>query len=431
LIRNDGTARRGVLRWEVEMRRAEVPIELPPNARKEVYLSVPTAATLAWHEEGRAPRELSVGLPPQGTAFTETPTPLLVVGDLVGGFEGWRVLTTASGKPSVWTPSYLRPEAMPEDWTVLLSIPTIVLVEGAERLRATQWEALLAWMLHGGHLVIAAPTPMRVLQATPLRALVPPVQRINVVQLREPIPLLGAQLEPPESPLLLAQPAPTAGWHTYTSGKVALAQWRSVGKGYLTLFWGDLEASAWRQWRHRRTFGSYLLGVPRELKPPSAPRTALGRAYSERLRPKVMVATALLFAYSTWLYALRHILRKRDQLRRAPLYIAALATLVGVALAAVAQADRRAEVDYRSSVIAEKGLSYRMEIEERAYLLASGTHSITLPPEVKLLDAALVGTPAAKLTVRYATPVEVVVDSRTRVLMRTLTARLVAQEVRP
>ncbi|MDW8052910.1 MAG: hypothetical protein RMJ83_10595 [Armatimonadota bacterium] len=54
VIRNDGVARHRVLYWKEDTRRAEVLIELPPNARKAIHPTVSfcTANCLGKRREG-------------------------------------------------------------------------------------------------------------------------------------------------------------------------------------------------------------------------------------------------------------------------------------------------------------------------------------------------------------------------------------------
>ncbi|MCS7227286.1 MAG: hypothetical protein NZ821_09880, partial [Gloeomargarita sp. SKYB31] len=105
-LRNHGVATRGALEWRLsDDILCLIPIELPPNARKQVELAVPVNAwqrtaskrreldpvsdvpKLFWREAGKKGVRLPV---PFNLNFH---LPLVVIGDVQGGFEAWRRAT--------------------------------------------------------------------------------------------------------------------------------------------------------------------------------------------------------------------------------------------------------------------------------------------------------------------------------------------------
>ncbi|MCS7066881.1 MAG: hypothetical protein NZL85_11500, partial [Fimbriimonadales bacterium] len=204
-LRQRGASTRGVLEWWSEPDlRYRLPVELPAGAHKVVHLALPLNA---WHParggnggEFRVPTLLwrsEAG----DWCLLEVPfawnnrLPVVVIGDVQGGFEAWRRATFALeyrfGSQEVrsgdWTlePIYWSPASVPPEWRALLGIPAIVLVEGSERLLGDQWDALLAWLLAGGHLIVSVGSIGTPLRGTPLAPLLPPLGERVVVDLRQ------------------------------------------------------------------------------------------------------------------------------------------------------------------------------------------------------------------------------------------------------
>lgn len=276
---NRGATVEGVLEWEYTAGlRFHLPLQLPSGSRKVVDLSLPLEGwsfqgereaieipSLGWRVRGQGlrPLEISLGMDPA--------LPMVIIGDLKGGFESWRNLPFSTlytfGKQEVSSPSgwywqvvYWSPEQIPTQWQMMLGIPVMVLVEGTERLREGQWRALMAWMLAGGHLLISAGSFSHFPQNSPFASLLPPLGPLQRVRLSQPLSSLES-FKPPREPVALLK---TPGWDDavdkWVSGNDLLACTRRVGLGRLTLVLGDLSAPAWRGWKGYSAWVRQLIG---------------------------------------------------------------------------------------------------------------------------------------------------------------------------
>lgn len=448
-LRNLGAAAQGALEWAIESRVAgELPLELPPNARKVVYLPLPYDAwrevdpygrregrarslqpQLTWTEPERRPQQLPIEFEPANYL------PLLIVGDVQGGFSRWSdarfALNYEFQGQTVdyqlgwrWQPVYLRPEELPEDFTVLLGVPALVLVEGAERLRPEQWDALLAWTLCGGHLIVSVGSLPIALQQTPLSALAPPIAERIQVRLQQPIDQMSLlQTAPPTQPVVLAQAQPDANWRSNFIGEHRIFSTRELGQGKLTLFWGDLTAEAWRVWKGMPLLASVWLNTP---EPPilHLERLAPAPNLPPRLTPQqAITTTATLIAYIAILYGTRKHLRAQNRLRRASLIILWLALGASLGLSAFHAAAPATPHEQRHT-IAQAGLPLRVELRRQTLDLRGGTHSIALAPDEQLAACEVLAGLEGHARVRYTTPIHLELHTPARATLRLLTVRV-------
>lgn len=432
----------------------ELPLELPPNARKVVYLTLPYDA---WREVNPYRRRDSVASAPpsqlhwtepdrrtQPTPLTFTPAtelPLLIVGDLQGGFSRWsdarfalnykfQGLTVDFQQGWRWQPVYLRPEEIPGDFTTLLGAPAIVLVEGAERLRFEQWDALLTWTLCGGHLIVSVSSLPIALERTPLRVLAPPTGERIQTRLQQPIDQLNLlQTPPPTKPVALTLAQPDAAWRSQFSGEHLIFSTRRLGEGELTLFWGDLTAEAWRTWLGMPLLASVWLHTPeppilrleRLLPPP--------RLSSPLSAQQAGVATAMLIVYIAALYGIRSSLRVQNRLRCAPLFILGLALSMSAGLSAFFTAASAPPPEQRHT-ITQSGLPLRVELRQQTLNLPGGAHTITLAPDEQLISFKSLTRIEGRARLRYTAPVSLELHNLGRTPLRLLTVR-VLQEAEP
>ncbi len=224
------------------------PLQLPPNARKTLTLAVgKDAVDLWWHAQDGTRAAVELPYP------TEEHVPVAIVGDVKGGFQvvsqieaEWRRNDTL-----YWHPVYWSPEQMPADWRALSGIRAVVLVEGAERLSESQWNALVAWMLTGGHLIVSLGGALRItLNATPLKPYLPPtgapVRRTLIYQERT-------------SEYALLPTSPPEGWAVERDGNDILSLSRRILSGKLTFVLSDLTSPAWRNaWFVSRYWHTWL-----------------------------------------------------------------------------------------------------------------------------------------------------------------------------
>ncbi len=382
-LRQRGEATRGILEWWTGTGpRHRMAIELPAGARKVVYLRLSLDAwrlperrrralmsvpTLLWRSETGEWRLLDV---PIGWGNR---LPLVIIGDVQGGFEQWkqasfslqsRFGTQVVSSPD-WSlqPVYWSPEMVPTEWTALLGIPMMVLMEGSERLSREQWDALLAWMLAGGHLVVSVGSVGEPLKGTPLAPL------LN----KPPLPQHASEArgEVHDSPL------PQRGRGAGGEGNLPLASSRRVGRGTLSLFAGDLSARRWREWQGLNALINQW--TARLTLPLDGIRTGFE---SESLRPSVARAQILgvlgVFAlYWLALYLAWRILRRRRRLIRAPLVVLLLTAgcwlaLVQLVPASVHRAQRR-EV---CTLLADSRLPVAIEHRLYHFLLPAGVHRL-------------------------------------------------------
>lgn len=241
LVHEDALSYRGVYQVEITQQQSSTsgaliaidrkghqwvyPLDLAANARKRLYLRLELFSL--WESRGTTPRLewRDIGAKIQ---HIEAPTllplhlPIVVVGNLKGGLEFLndqqvRFISRRLGSGEDTVPMrvyYWRPSELPDDWRALLEVPILVLTEGAETLNDAQLRALRVWLNAGGTLVLnlgAFPS----WRATPFASLIT----------AEPQGLFAPFM--PDMPQL---------------GLIR----RSVGRGQLLLFSGDVGSAQWR-----------------------------------------------------------------------------------------------------------------------------------------------------------------------------------------
>ena len=429
-LSNKGNPTRGTLEWRIaDNTRCFIPVELPRGGRKQVELALPVDAwqrarskkpeklfrvepAFIWREEGKRAQWLPVPFK------MNLRLPLIVVGDGQGGFETWRSaayqldykflgapVDTAEGWS--WTPVYMRPEQLPTNPLTLRGVPVIVLTEGCERLRTEQWDMLIYWALCGGHLIVSVGSLGLPLAQTPLRALAPaPYKRVRLRLTRSIIPF---SLPPPSEPVVLVEAPPLPGWHTYRSGKVLLASSTQLGLGQLTLFWGDLTATAWRRWTSYPRLVSAWTSAP---EPPTLKlRQALPPQSDRRFMPTRLMGIlgGVLILHAVSLLLLWRILRRLRYLRAAPYALLGLAAMSGVALWLLLSAPEEKEPHSLDAPIeiAHPPLPHRVLLTNHRFTLSSGIHTLNLPSGSYWLILRNISTLDTQISIHYLPPVQV------------------------
>jgi hypothetical protein len=428
-LSNKGALTRGTLEWRVKDRtRCFIPIVLPRGGRKQVELAVSVDAwqhttskkrkrqffiepALIWREEGKPDQRLPVPFK------MSLRLPLIVVGDGQGGFETWQRATyqldykflgapvdTAEGWS--WTPVYMRPEQLPTNPLTLRGVPIIVLTEGCERLRPEQWDMLIYWSLCGGHLIISVGSLGLPLTQTPLRVLVP--AQYKRVRLHLTQPITPFSLPPPRDPVVLVEAHTARGWRIYRSGKVVLASSTQLGLGKLTLFWGDLTATAWRRWTGYPLLISAWASTP---EPPTLklrqalPSPANGLPLSLRL---MSVLGGVLVFHGVSLLLLWRILRRLKRLRAAPYALLGLAVLTGATLWLLLPVPEANEPYLDAPIeMAHPPLPHRVLLTNHRFSLSTGVHTLDLPPDSYWLILHNISTLDTQIAIHPLPPVRV------------------------
>lgn len=431
-LRQRGASTRGTLEWWSEPNlRYRLPVELPAGARKTVHLALPLNAwdrsrrstgsgfrlpMLIWRSDAGDLRVLSVPF-----AWNNR-LPVVVIGDVQGGFERWRQAAFAleyrfssmEVRSGNWAlePVYWSPAHVPAEWQVLLGIPLIILTEGSERLSSEQWDALLAWLLAGGHLIVSVGSIGTPLKGTPLAPLLPSLGKREPVRLTEPViataPLPSASARhgslppsiaeasrrrfassPQESRLPIAV-IRSSGWDDATivaySGGGLIACSRRVGRGTLTLCFSDMTARAWREWQGYESLINQWVAML------ELPLLSIQTPFERRsLRPPierahVLGATAIFALYWLALYLSWRILRRRRLLIRAPLVLLLLAGLTWLALAWVAPSSVD-QVHGRSVrlFLGDRHLPVMLEHHSYHLVLPAGEHRLRWESGMQLL----------------------------------------------
>jgi len=448
---NGGVATRGTLEWRIANNtRCFIPIELPPSGRKQVELAVPVDAwqrttskkkrekpfilepALIWHEEGKRAQWLPVPFK------MSLRLPLIVVGDVQGGFEAWRSATyqldyrfmgapvdTAEGWS--WTPVYMRPEQLPTNPLTLRGVPVIVLTEGCERLQTEQWDMLIYWTLCGGHLIISVGSLGLPLAQTPLRFLAPAqYQRVRLHLIHSIIPF---SLPPPSEPVMLVVAPSLPGWHTYRSGKAVLASTAQLGLGRLTLFWGDLTAPAWRRWRGYPRLVSAWTATP---EPPTLKlRQALPPQPRRQFMPTLVMGIlgGVLIFHAVSLLLLWRILRRVRRLRAAPYVLLGLTALSGTALWLSHAVPE--EKEPRSDALIEMAhppLPHRVLLMKHQLTLSPGDHTLNLPPHSYWLILRDISTLDTQISIHYLPPVRVHCRAQGKAVLDIITIQFTREE---
>jgi hypothetical protein len=226
--------------------RAVYPMDLAANARKRLYLPVPSAQTsrfafarLLWR--GADGERVRVELPTP----LQTHLPIVFVGNRVGGWESLNgakapfASALAADHDSFSPPIhayYLRPAALPDDWRGLLGLPVLVLVDGAEALSDGQWQAVRQWLAAGGTLVVSAGSFGAAVNLLPLADLVPRLSLSDA-----PVRPVTPPLAPPDQPVRLMRPE-TLQDHRVLLGdaRAPVMLYRRVGAGNSVPVFGRL-----------------------------------------------------------------------------------------------------------------------------------------------------------------------------------------------
>jgi hypothetical protein len=236
--------------------RAVYPMDLAANARKRLYLPVPSDnrarrfrhAELLWR--GADGERVRVELPTP----LQTRLPIVFVGNAIGGWERLNEVrvpfaSALSKRHEAFSPPlhayYLRPAALPDDWRGLLGLPVMVLVDGAEALTDAQWQAVRQWLAAGGTLVVSAGSFGAAVNLLPLADLVPRLSLSDA-----PVRPVTPPRAPPDQPVRLMRPETLEGYSS-SRGRCTRAPvmlHRRVGAGNLYLFLGDLGDPVWRSW---------------------------------------------------------------------------------------------------------------------------------------------------------------------------------------
>ena len=235
--------------------RAVYPMDLATNTRKRLYLPVPSdyrawrlgMAWLLW--QGVDGERVRVELPTP----LQTRLPIVFVGNAISGWERLNearaLFASALSKDHEgFSPPmhayYLRPAALPDDWRGLIGLPVLVLVDGAEALTETQWQAVRQWLAAGGTLVVSAGSFGAAVNLLSLADLVPRLSLSDA-----PVRPVTTPLAPPDQPVRLMRPETLEGYTVLVGDtRAPVMLHRRVGAGNLYLFLGDLGDPVWRAW---------------------------------------------------------------------------------------------------------------------------------------------------------------------------------------
>jgi hypothetical protein len=423
-LRGRGMSTRGVLEWWVDPTvRYRLPVDLPAGSRKEVELALPLDAwrldrrssnwmfqlpTLWWRGEGGDWR------PVRPPLSWNNRLPVVVIGDAQGGFAQWRRANFALEyrfkgervRSNDWAlePIYWAPRTVPKDWTLLLGVPLIVLVEGSERLSGEQWDALLAWLLAGGHLIVSVGSIGSPLRGTALAPLLPPLGVREMVSLT----IEDARVAP-SRPIPLIR---SAGWREAAlqvrSGDTLVACSRRVGRGMLTLCFADMTAPAWREWDGAETLINQWAGMI------SLPLFGISTPFESRsqrspLALQHVLGVAVTFAlFWLALYLIWRILRLRRQLIRAPLVLLMLVGLTSLVLVRlVPSATPTARNTGARLLLADQHLPLAIEHSYYSLWLPSGEHRLRWAEGTRLLAMRQHAPLSLRTTVMYETHTEI------------------------
>lgn len=401
-LRHAGAPIRGQLEWQNSPTlRQHLSIELTHGARKGVHVAIPLNAwgqeqeglrrrsaspVLLWRTESGSVRQLEIAY-----RWVDC-LPVVVIGNYQGGFERWRkaqfevkhFFEAQKVQSDTWSlePVYWLPRAVPTNYESLLGIPLIILTEGSESLASEQWEALLGWLLAGGHLIVSVGSIGTPLQGTPLAPLLPPIGGRTTLT----VPVNSQQGTEPQ-PIPMIQ---SSGWSDVIAqvweGPILVSCSRRVGCGTLTLCFADMQASAWRSWQgYERLINHWcrLLDIPlQNLREPlnkRSLRSPIERGWVARLAG--VFALFWVGLYLSW-----RILRRRRRLIYAPL---ALVALVGLTLGLTTQMTPALHNQKRSKVkrtlIANQSLPIALEHCFYHALLPAGEYSLQSETEFAML----------------------------------------------
>jgi hypothetical protein len=266
-IERKGSDTRGELVAELPGNwRAVYPMDLAANARKRLYLPVPSdyrawrlgMAWLLWR--GADGERVRVELPTP----LQTRLPIVFVGNAIGGWERLNearapfVSAFAKDHEGFSPPMhayYLRPAALPDDWRGLLGLPVLVLVDGAEALTSGQWQAVRQWLAAGGTLVVSAGSFGAAVNLLPLADLVPRLSLSDA-----PVRPVTPPLAPPDQPVRLMRSETLQDYGILLGdARAPVMLYRRVGAGNLYLFLGDLGDPVWRAWDELPTLMGWVV----------------------------------------------------------------------------------------------------------------------------------------------------------------------------
>jgi hypothetical protein len=399
-IERRGSDTRGALVAELPNGwRAVYPMDLAANARKRLYLPVPSAQTsrfafarLLWR--GADGERVSTELPMP----LQARLPIVFVGNPISGWERLNEVrvpfaSALSKRHEAFSPPlhayYLRPAALPDDWRGLLGLPVLVLVDGAEALTDGQWQAVRQWLAAGGTLVVSAGSFGAAVNLLPLADLIP---RLTLPD--APVrPTWIASAPPLQRPVRLMRPETLRGYRVLVGDtRTPVLLHRRVGAGNLYLFLGDLYAPEWRAWdgasKMMRTIvqGSVFPAERWQWRFDSAARLPSLLRW-ERL----WLGVALLGGYFVAVWALAAWLRRRRRLASVAAPLAGLTLLTSIGVIASAPRVRRHEpVAHRTLYLATDRLAVEAALLDG--VVGAGEHTIRLPEGALVLPVGT-GTP--------------------------------------
>jgi len=378
--------------------RAVYPMDLAANARKRLYLPVPSAQTsrfafarLLWR--GADGERVSTELPMP----LQARLPIVFVGNPISGWERLNEVrvpfaSALSKRHEAFSPPlhayYLRPAALPDDWRGLLGLPVLVLVDGAEALTDAQWQAVRQWLAAGGTLVVSAGSFGAAVNLLPLADLMPRLSLSDA-----PVRPVTPPLAPPDQPVRLMRPETLRGYRVLVGDtRTPVLLHRRVGAGNLYLFLGDLYAPEWRAWdgasKMMRTIvqGSVFPAERWQWRFDSAARLPSPLRW-ERL----WLGVALLGGYFVAVWALAAWLRRRRRLASVAAPLAGLMLLTSIGVIASAPRVRRHEpVAHRTLYLATDRLAVEAALLDG--VVGAGEHTIRLPEGALVLPVGT-GTP--------------------------------------
>jgi hypothetical protein len=380
--------------------RAVYPMDLAANARKRLYLPVPSdyrawrlgMAWLLW--QGVDGERVRVELPTP----LQTRLPIVFVGNAIGGWERLNearapfVSAFAKDHEGFSPPMhayYLRPAALPDDWRGLLGLPVLVLVDGAEALTDAQWQAVRQWLAAGGTLVVSAGSFGAAVNLLPLADLVPRLSLSDA-----PVRPVTPPRAPPDQPVRLMRPETLQDYGILLGdARAPVMLYRRVGAGNLYLFLGDLGDPVWRAWDELPTLMGWVVSSSGFL----TERWGSTLAPPRKRQPVVQVRRVwagvwLLGGYFVAVWVLAAWLRRRRRLASVAAPLTGLTLLASVgAIALAPRVSHPDPVAHRMLYLAAG------ETAVEAVLLGSvvgaGTHTIRLPEGALVLPAGE-GAPA-------------------------------------
>jgi hypothetical protein len=405
-IERKGGDTRGALVAELSGNwRAVYPMDLAANARKRLYLPVPSAQTsrfafarLLWR--GADGERVRVELPTP----LQTRLPIVFVGNAIGGWESLNgakapfASALAADHDSFSPPMhayYLRPAALPDDWRGLLGLPVLVLVDGAEALTNGQWQAVRQWLAAGGTLVVSAGSFGAAVNLLPLADLVPRLSLSDA-----PVRPVTPPLAPPDQPVRLMRPE-TLQDHRVLLGdaRAPMMLYRRVGAGNLYLFLGDLGDPVWRVWDELPTLMGWVVSSSGFL----TERWGSTLAPPRKRQPVVQVRRVwagvwLLGGYFVSVWVLAAWLRRRRRLASVAAPLTGLTLLASLGIIALAPRVVGASLRARCNLYCDANMP-AVEATLIEGVVSAGAHAIRLPEDALALPF---GT-ETPLEVRYAT----------------------------